>query len=465
MRQLRPWAPTGLALLVFVGALTAQEPSVCSGEGAQAPGWYAEPPTPPAGVYQAEARSGGCDDAASAQKVAARLASWLLVHERSRQALMEQVLRRQQRTERGGDLRRSQTARIVERATLKKVLERSWVVRQETRWTEAGKAEHFLVARADTAALRSVAGEAVRTDLPDTELAAVDARRSGGPEYASQRTSARPSLADVLERVSSPGPPLRRLVLSWETKAAGRDLAFMDRPQRAVAGLRLTAQQASNYAALGFAFRQRRPRTYLLSQDAGDVHVGQSRTAEVGVLFGVLGQAVPLYGGYRYRWFESGSWDGPSQPDRDTEAGFLGLGVPPFAELASGRLRSLYLQAAAAPRLTGLGGGGRVTVARLPGSALLLRLAGRVERVDLGPASASRGEVHRYLDRTEAEAGLELELGRTISLAALGRLTEAEVRGLGSALEPAYNLLFADLPKLSPTERDATLRVGVRLVF
>lgn len=474
---MRPIVVRILPVLLILGIpslVRGQEPPTCSGRGATAPSWYTEPPGPPAGVYQAAARSGGCEDAQTAQKVAARLASWLLLHERSRQALVEQTLRRRRQSEAGGRRTLSQTARVVERSTLRKVLERSRVHRQATRWTENGKAEHFLVLRADTAALKQAIPEQ-RTRLETSKPVKTDDLRPSEADLSWVRLPA--SGAAWGRREGSPqgsrgsAVPLRRVVLSWETKpSVPRDtVPFFERPQRTAVGVMLTSSDSPRLVAVGAEFRREPPLNLTLDAAGGGLRLRDSRLLGAYGLLALPGQAVPVYAGYRHRSYEVVPTDSESEiVKREERAVVLGLGVPPFTELELTGIRNAYLEAAVWTKFLSLAGGGRVTLVQVPGGrlngllevGLALRHLG--EDALLGNESVPRdGEV--YLDQARIQTGLELELGGTLGVFGTWQAREATPKILLDRDGGSYGILVRSVRKIGPASTDHRFRLGLRL--
>lgn len=464
--------------------VSGQSPPGCEGQGASPPAWFSTPPEPPPAVYQAEARSGGCSTAEKAQKVAARVASWLLVREKSWQAVLEEVrvTRRQTDVGPGGDLQ--QQLQVVEHAVTRKILRRSWVHRQATRWTGDGRAEHFLVVRADTAALRSVAAEELQRYLSDrqTALAAGEARPSddelrwttldSDPEAAADAGStdggssrSRSTLSGLLG--FKEGPPLKQFVLSWQAEPMADSLTLDRLPQEAQLGLRLIPPASGWYAALGGRYARGPDRQFGTDELAGTVALSDQQAFEAGVLAGAPRQLVPVYGGVRYRWYSTAAGGGRVR-DREAALGYLGLGYPPFTELKETRIRNLWAQAGLVPHLTSLRAGGRVVLVTLPGTSVhtVFRFGTGVREVDSADNLALPWDDDRlFVSQVVASGGLELRWGGSVGVFALIRLDRSELTRASKLEAEEYAHLFRSFETVSQAETETGVRLGLRLAF
>lgn len=458
----------------------------CTGSGAQAPAWYTEPPKPPADAYQAEARSGGCEHATTAQQVAARLASWLLVYQKSPRAVLEEIeLRRRVTAQAGAWSRLQREFEVVERAVARKVLTRSWVDRQETRWTEDGEVEHFLVVRADTAALREAAAEELeayfqnpdaylaegRREFSDRELRWASLTDSRGVHRIVPTTGSPGAVHGSRAQISVP-PPLKRVVLSWRTDptVVADSLSLMDRPQRATAGVTLTQSESPWRLAVGGEFVRPRDRELPVSGQGGTLRISDVRELAAYGLLAVPRQLVPVYAGYRSRKHILHPLGRESELERTDRSLVLGLGVPPFTELRAGVVRNAYLQTALWPKLLSLEAGTRVQVAHLPGASVngllgvSLGFSKLADAEVLGVANPSRqGEV--YLDKFGTEAGLELFFGDAVGVFALWEYETSELALLPERDDDEYGLLFGSTRSLGEEAARSSLSAGLRLSF
>lgn len=490
MRRIAP-ALLGLLVLVQPDLVWAQDRDYrslrCPGRGvAEPPAWYTKPRTPPPDAYQAEARSGGCADAEVAQQVAARLASWLLVYQKSPRAVLEEIeLRRRALSEAGAWDRRRREFKVVERALARKVLTRSWVHRQETRWTGKGSAEHFLVVRADTAALREAAAEELKAYFEDTDAYLAEGRRdfadrelrwaslaeARGDQGSVPTRQSRPAPSRYRAGVSlPPPPPFKRVVLSWRTDPAVRfdSLPVTKWPQRGLFGITLSQPRSRWRLAVGAEHARLRDQELPLSGPEGSVRVTEARGLSAYGLLAVPRQLVPVYAGYR-------SWEYTLHPpglekglERNDRALVLGLGFPPFTELAEGALRNAYLEAGLWPKLLSLDAGTRFRVADLPGASLNGVLGVSLGFSNLSDAEALGvtgpfGEGDVYLDRFGTETGLELSFGNAAGVFALWEYEASELNLLPEADGGEYDLLFGSTRSLSEEADRSSLSVGLRL--
>lgn len=470
------------SVLLAVSPLQAQE-SACPGEGAEAPQWYTEPSPPPEGRYQAEARSGGCPDAATAQEVAGRLASWLLLHQRSRRALLEQMSRTWTRLDGGDRQTVRQEVRSTEQALLEKILERSWVHRHDTRWTEEGLAEHFIILQADTTALREGTGDALARVVASGEQTlpkgSVHPDAYTWVQLDDQRSpnrNDRPDDGDDLDQaVENPGGPrnISRFVLDWQVApmGGGEVRTLFDRPQQVRAGLSLAGAASGWTVVLGGGF-QTYPSTSLGIRGA-DASFGMEERVRTSLRMMVKlpGSAVPVYGGVTHVSARAGPIGATERGDglkrSGSTRGTFGIGIPLIAELQDGWLRNLNLEADLAPNLERLEVGGRTRVAEGLGVDLNLRF--RIARsLDRSGITATigraipvvRGAVR--ISRWAGELGAELTLGETAGISVGWAAATLEPRLLSNSEAKGWLQLFRDAWSLGDRFTRSRLQIGVR---
>lgn len=478
----------GLSLAIAPQA-SGQAVSGCPGKGVKAPEWFTTPPTPPRGVYQAEARSGPCRDAETAQKAAIRLAAWLLVHEKSAVLLLEETqvqyrLTREEDEE--GHL--FQDYALVERAIAGKVLERSWVHAQDTYWTADGLAEHFVVLRADTSAVRQVAADELAAYFGDPEAYVSEAKKDAGFSEGELEWLPLPSSEELDKAgdrrarevgvVGAPrdpgGPRLRRVVLSWQVASEeGFDPgspALFDRAYEARIGLNLARSEAKVDVALAGEFRHgAQPRFSLAGRQAG-LSLERDEALTAYFLVGPRRPPLPVYGGFRVRSFATVFDETGRRMEESSEEVLLGVGYPRFTERAGAGVENLYLEAVVWPKLRVLEAGAKLEV--LP--VLSAFLVTGVEVIPLGEGALvrppERGERSApgdrfLLARTELQGGLELVFFDRFRPFVAGHLRSAQVVFAEEHELFPYVHLFRAFDDLSREELDVGMDLGVRLAF
>jgi hypothetical protein len=383
------------AALAGCGAHPASAPvptPACVGRGVEAPEWFREPPQPPPGVFQAEARSGGCTDADQALKAAARAAAWQLAQAASSRIVVEETRSSHRLTRFGGDTQVRVEAEVIESAVAAKILERRWVYRQDTFWTVDGLVEHFLVVRADSTAIRdlvqdpgavqpgpSVAGYPDRFADAGWESPGAFSRRAMEGERVSDRDRASSRGLREVGRGARPG--FRRVVAAWHValgEPTTADAPIGDRAQRLVAGITLMPASSGANLALGVELATE-PAWQVTALTGGGELVRAEREGGAYLLIGAP-RSVALYGGARYQDFVVGR-DGLGVPVRaERVVGVVGLGFPLFVERSNTAVMNAFAEAVVSPKLD---------AARIGAVARILDLPG----VDVGIATLISGDV------------------------------------------------------------------------
>lgn len=487
-----------IAVLGFLAPVTPlagqEERSLCAGRGAAAPDWFERPPAPFPGTYQAEARSGGCPDAETAQKVAARTAAWRLAHLLSGPVLIEDLQRRWQKIGTGTRGREEQHVELVQRALAGRILADGWTVyRQLTRWTPEGLAEHFMIVRVDSAKIRELTEEELRTYVsqlrePGGGLIDLEAISDSALEWVEvprdspQRRSpvvvraVGPGSVSIWDRptAAAPGPreqpsPVPRLVLAGALRFVESAGTTELRLERASASLDLLPVGVAAALVLAGTYDRDDGRVFGLLELPGTMGIGASETM-AGFLLVAFHGWPPLYGGVRQGRREVARADLRLRVNQTDPAFFVGLGVPLFTQWDRGPVQNAYVEMALGggePAVRHLGAGLRGELASAPGVALRALLTGEAAFTPLGPAGALVPEFVRRWDPPEtqllvralgAEGGLEITIAGVVSVLGTARFVAHRLlMGSGSDLAE-YDRVADDLHEIG-------FATGVRLAF
>ena len=446
-----------VGLVILALPASGQERPVCVGKGAAAPDWFERPPPAPPGTYQTEARSGGCRDAEAAQKVAARTAAWRLAHLMSAPVLVEELLTVRRRIGARTYRREEEEVELVQRALAGKILTSGWAVhRQETRWTAEGLAEHFVIVRADSAGIRDLAAEELRTylsgspggganvidleDVPDTALRWVEEprRNQTSEETVTAHTSGGRTerTRGKSRRLSQPpteqGALVPTLVLAGTVRLL--DSAGINRLglERAAASLDLLSSGAGAALVVAGAYSRGRARTFTLVEVPTTVELRESTTMAGFLLFAFKGWPA-FYGGYRYRRSETLRPDVGRVITRTEPRFVAGIGVPLFTERTGQKVTNAYVEfglSKAAPAFREVRAGVKGEIVAVPGLALRGFLLGEAGVTALGLATSLAPEFLGRRDPPETqilarklglEAGVELTVAGAVSVVVTSR--------------------------------------------
>jgi hypothetical protein len=377
-----------------------------------------------------------------------------------------------------------QIVEVVEQAVAAKVLERSVIYRQATAWTPKGQAEHFVLLRADTGAVRELAlGELMRyarpsggetgggidlEQLPGREITWLDLppnRRAGSgsgiPEPGTEAPESR-------HRAEGPSLPVRRLVLSWlapmSDSAEPITTEWWAKPREAALGLNLAPSSANAGLVLGGIYRTEAGTRHTLQSGAGSIQVSAEREL-TGLLF--LGAVYAGYRETRLRAERGALRIGAPVTER---ALLVGFGLPIITERSRAHLTNLYVEAVLWPRFAsgraglrwsafGDGGLGLFAFAEA-GEDITLLGSPQVLVPDLGLSAEQLW--HR---RVTAASGVEIGAGQTARLMLGWRLAIAQLGTLTGRPEPRYVVAFRPLKPVSTSQRTLGLEAGLRFAF
>jgi hypothetical protein len=377
-----------------------------------------------------------------------------------------------------------QIVEVVEQAVAGKVLERSVIVQQTTVWTSRGQAEHFVLLRADTGAVRELAlSELMRYAGPASVEAGggVDLERLPGREItwldvpANRPASSRVRIPELgAERpgrrqgAAGPALPVRRLVVSWlaalPDSAAALTTDWWAKPREAAVGLNLAPGATNAGLVLGGVLRTAGGSPHALQGGAGWIQV--SAAQEVTGLFFV----GAVYTGYRETHVKAERLPLRISAPVTQRALLVGLGLPTVTERAGARLTNLYLEAVLWPRLES-GRAGIRWSALGDGSLGVFAFAEVGE--DIMPLGSSQVLVPErrlaaeqlWQRRVTGASGIEVGLGQTARLVVGWRLAVADLGTLTARPEPRYVVAFRPLKPVAASQRTLGLEAGLRFAF